>query len=161
MRYLFGAVLAAVLALHIGHASAAEMRWTMDLKVDHADTSVADAAAKRKVGVMEISGKANIAGETAAVTVFAMIDYVNGSGPWQVYMTVGFGDGSVLTAYGSGLTQADARGLNSRFQGPLMVVGGTGRYAGAHGGGTMLGKRAETVGDATTIRYDITLDLRK
>ncbi len=132
----------------------------MELKLDRAITGVADAAAKRKVGVLEISGKAEVAGKKADVAIYALIDYTNGSGRWQDYMTFTFADGSVLTVYGSGLTKADAQGLNSRFQGPLTVIGGTGRYKGAHGGGSVLGQRAKSVGDDVMIHYDVMLDMK-
>ena len=142
-----------------GPASAAELDWGMDLTVSQAATSVVDVATQHKVGMLEIAGKAQVGGEEADVTVYALIDYTNGSGPWQAYMTVTFADGSALVAYGSGMTAADEKGLNSRFQGPLMVVGGSGRYASALGSGTMVGARTSQVGDDVVIHYEITLAL--
>ena len=160
MRYLLGAALAAMLFIHAGRASAADTRWSMELKLDRAFTGVADAAAKRKVGVLTISGRADVAGKKADVAIYGLIDYTNGSGRWQDYMTMTFADGSVLTVYGNGVTQADAQGLNTRFQGPLTVIGGTGRYQGAHGGGSVLGMRARSVGDDVMIHYDVMLDFK-
>ncbi|MBT6117359.1 MAG: hypothetical protein HOH66_05785 [Rhodospirillaceae bacterium] len=137
-------------------ARAGQMDWTMRLTLNHVATADADPAAKRKVGVMDISGPAEIEGRNAQAKVLVLYDYANGTGPWQVYMTLTLTDGS-LTTYGSGLTVADENGLNSRFEGPLMVVAGTGRYANARGSGTMSGQRAAKVGDDVQIDYEISL----
>lgn len=161
MRYLFMAALVAAFLFQAGPARADDLRWTMELTLGHAGTTVANADTKRTVGLLAISGKADMGGDSADVAVHVLVDYTNGSGPYQLYMTMTFADGSVLTTYGSGLTQADAQGLNSRFQGPLTVVDGTGRFEGAHGGGTMAGQRAQSVGDDVKIRYEVALDLRK
>ena len=73
-------------------------------------------------------------------------------------MTAAFSDGS-LTLYGNGLTVADENGLNSRFEGPLVVIAATGRFAGTLGGGTMKGQRAGKIGDDIQIDYTISLNL--
>lgn len=137
---------------------AGEMDWTMRLTRNNVAVAVADEAAKRNVGVMDISGPAEIAGAPADVTSLVLFDYANGTGPWHLYMTAAFSDGS-LTLYGSGMTIADENGLNSRFEGPLVVIAATGRFAGTRGGGTMTGQRAGTVGEDIQIDYKISLKL--
>lgn len=156
MMKFAAATLTALVLLLASPVRAGQMDWTMRLTLNHVTTVDVDPDAKRKAGVMGISGTADIAGAPAEVTVLVLYDYANGTGPWQVYMTLAFADGS-LTTYGSGLTVADKEGLNSRFEGPLMIVAGTGRYAGARGGGTMTGQRAGKVGDDVQIDYEISL----
>lgn len=159
MTMIRKAALALVVLLAAGAARADEIAWTMTLTLNHATASVVDADARRNVGVMDVSGPATVAGEDAEATVLVLYDYANGTGPWQAYLTLAFADGSVLTTYASGLTVADPDGLNSRFDGQMVVIAGSGRYAGAHGTGTMRGARAEEVGDAVAIDYTMTLRL--
>lgn len=159
MTTLRRAALALVVLLAATGARADQLDWTMRLTLDHATASVADAEAKRNVGMMNVSGPATVAGEEAEATVLVLYDYANGTGPWQAYMTVTFADGSVLTTYASGLTVADDQGLNSRFEGPMVVIAGTGRFDGAHGAGSMKGQRAEAVGDHVQVDYTLSLRL--
>jgi len=152
---------AALLALLVAGAGAqaGDLSWTMRLNLDHAGVSTANEEAGRQVGAMDISGIGDVGGETADVRVLVLFDYTRGTGPWQIYMTLAFADGSVLTAYGTGFTKADKNAENSRFEGQLLVVDGTGRYAGATGSGAMRGQRAEVVGDDVQIDYEVTLNV--
>lgn len=159
MPKLSRAAVALVLLFAAGAAHAGQLDWNMRLTVQHAVVAVADAAEERNVGLIDASGPAGIAGETAQVTVLVLYDYARGTGPWQAYMTVAFADGSVLTTSGSGLTTADSSGLHSTFDGELAVIDGTGRFAGTTGSGRMQGQRAEAVGDDVQIDYRITLSL--
>jgi len=159
MPKLSRAAVAFVLLFAAGAAHAGQLDWNMRLTVQHAVASVADAEAGRHVGLIEVSGPAGIAGETAEVTVLVLYDYTEGTGPWQAYMTASFADGSVLTTSATGLTSADAQGLNSQFDGALVVIDGTGRFAGATGAGRMAGQRTPSVGDDAQIDYEITLRL--
>ncbi len=159
MTMLRRATLVVLVLLAAGSARAETLDWTMQLTLEHASVALANAENRRKVGIMDISGPAEIDGEAAQVRVLVLFDYTNGSGPWQTYMMVEFAGGAGLTAHGSGMTLADADGLNSRFDGALEVVDGTGRYAGAQGSGRMTGQRAEAVGDDVAIDYEITLEL--
>lgn len=159
MTIIRSAAMALVVLLAAASARADQLDWTMRLTLDHASSSTADAEAKRNVGVLDVSGTATVAGDEADARVLVLYDYANGTGPWQAYMTLAFDDGSVLTTYASGLTIADKEGLNSRFDGQMVVIAGTGRFHDAHGAGSMRGQRAVAVGDDVQIDYTMTLRL--
>lgn len=96
------------------------------------------------------------AGQTVQLRLAEHIDYTDGAGPWNGFLTVTFPDGSTLAAAVTGATIATADG-GARFAGTLRVIGGTGTYASVTGGtGTYTGGRSGALG-ATPLPTRISL----
>jgi hypothetical protein len=86
------------------------------------------------------SGLAFFRDGTVGVVSFASVsDYTKGAGSFTLYPIVTCEDGSVLWIKSVGTGTVD--GEKTRFVGTLTVVGGTGRFEGATGEGTLTGTR--------------------
>lgn len=96
------------------------------------------------------------AGQTVQLRLAENIDYTNGAGPWNGFLTVTFADGSTIAAAVTGATVTTGDG-GARFAGTMGVIGGTGAYAGVTGGtGTYTGGRSGALG-ATPLPTRISL----
>lgn len=96
------------------------------------------------------------AGQTVQLRLAENIDYTNGAGPWNGFLTVSFADGSTIAAAVTGATVGTGDG-GARFAGTMGVIGGTGAFAGVTGGtGTYTGGRSGALG-ATPLPTRISL----
>lgn len=101
------------------------------------------------------------AGQDATVRFLGDVEYVDGSGPFNGYLTVTRADGAVLglRVQGSALSLASgASTADARFSGNVTVIGGDGAYRGARGIGTMTGSRQAALGSPVglTVRLTVT-----
>jgi hypothetical protein len=87
-------------------------------------------------------------------------DYIKGNGPFTYYGDIAFTDGSVLWFKGNG--DAVVEGSKTALKAGLVIVGGTGRFAGAKGDGNMTGTRLQALATAGAEIYnDFTLNIKK
>ena len=99
------------------------------------------------------------AGQDATVDFLGDVEYVNGTGPFNGYITVTRADGAKLglRVAGSALSLATTGTADARFSGNVTVIGGAGAYAGASGIGTMTGSRQAALGSPVQMRIVITV----
>lgn len=98
-------------------------------------------------------------GQDATVDFLGDVSYVNGTGPFNGYITITRADGATLglRVAGSALSLASAGTSDARFSGNVTVIGGDGPYAGATGIGTMTGSRAAALGSPVTMTFRLTV----
>jgi len=81
--------------------------------------------------VVRFSGLVSMADGSVAQSYFtAQTDYIKGAGTFNVYTNVTFTDGSVLWLKTEG-GKAVMDGATTKFSGPVVVIGGKGRFEGA------------------------------
>lgn len=97
---------------------------------------------------------------TASVEFLGSVDYVDGTGPFNGFVTFTRSDGTQLavSATGWATTPPDQTGTaDARFGGTLRVIGGSGPYAGAQGTGTMSGYRKAALGSPVVLTFSLTI----
>jgi len=104
------------------------------------------------ISVGRFSGIASFPDGAVGTTYFVFVtDYIKSSGTFSTHNNLTLNDGSVLWYKLNGTTKVEQ--TISRSQGTVTVVGGTGKYEGAKGDGTITGVRVP--GLATGVdRYD-------
>ena len=80
-------------------------------------------------------------GDVATLAITAIVDYVNGSGPFSGYVTYNFEDGASFTIKIVGTTTTAVGGKSSALKGEFTFTQGAGRFAGIKGGGAYSAKR--------------------
>jgi hypothetical protein len=112
---------------------------------------------EHRYGEAQLVGKAELAGEQVDVEVLAIVNYLDGNGPFEGFWTFTAGNGDRLAlSYSGEAEQRDGRG---QLRGTVKVLGGTGRYAKVTGSGTVEGKRSGEFRSGTAIAYLVTLHL--
>ena len=111
-------------------------------------------------GRVEPEGFATLLGPAGPVTVdmLGQVAYVDGSGPFDGFITFGFADGSTLAVSMQGRARAATDTSDASFRADLVVLGGTGRLAGASGTGRFDGSRTAVLGSPVeaTLRLAVT-----
>lgn len=99
------------------------------------------------------------AGQDATIDFLGDVSYVNGSGPFNGYITVTRADGATLglRVQGSALSLATTGTADARFSGNVTVIGGAGAYDGATGIGTMTGTRQAALGSPVQLTLRLTV----
>jgi len=94
-------------------------------------------------------------------TVFftSLTDYTKGAGAFTLYPILTFDDDSVLWLKSVGTGKVD--GTKTHFVGTLTVLGGTGRFAGAKGDGTLTGTRYTPLSVGADLVSDYVVNLDK
>ncbi|MDA8179189.1 MAG: hypothetical protein ACYC34_05305 [Desulfobacteria bacterium] len=87
-------------------------------------------------------------------TVF--LDLVKGKGTYNGYTVNTFQDGSTLVYKFNGTVAPVDGGKKSAFEGPYEYIGGTGRFEGVKGKGTMKGERIGSAKAAYPVYSDFT-----
>lgn len=113
------------------------------------------AAGERRYGNGRLTGTTTIDGRPAQAELLAQVDYVDGSGPFVGFWTFTLGDASSLVLSYAG--EATRSGTDTMITGDLRVLGGTGTFATATGGGTLRGERTTQLGG--DVDYHFTLHL--
>lgn len=87
------------------------------------------------------------------------VDYVDGTGPFNGFVTVTRSDGTQLALSVTGWATAPAGTgtANAKFRGTVSVIGGSGPYAGATGSGTMQGYRKAALGSPVELTFSVTV----
>ena len=107
-----------------------------------------------------LTSATKIDGEPGKVEFLGVVNYKNGSGPFEGFVTVTLDNGSILglTVDGQGLSLAKGSGTaDARFGGSIKVISGTGDFKKAQGMGTMTGSRASALGSPVAMKFNLTL----
>ena len=89
----------------------------------------------------------------------AITDYIKGAGTFLLYNKITLSDGSVLWYKATGRTTMD--GTTSRFEATVAVLGGTGKYEGAEGDGTLTGARPVPFAVGADLYNDLVINIKK
>ena len=138
------------------HATPSVTRLTMvtNLISDGAKTS--SVSGGHVYGSNHLVASTLVAGAPATVDLSALVNYENGTGPFTFATTFTLVDGSTLAVWCEGKSVKDAAGT-SHFTGPLIVIGGSGKYSGATGAGSVVGSRSGTLGSPVVLTYRLVL----
>ncbi len=114
-------------------------------------------------GWNNLSGTSTWGNQAATISFLGDVDYVNGSGPFNGYVTVTRADGVVLGTHIDGNALAvpeGSAGTRTLFAGSVSVIQGTGAFRGASGIGTMTGVRKSALGSPVEMTLTLSV-LRK
>ena len=112
------------------------------------------------VTLARFSGVVLLLDDVVGTVHFATVtDYTNGAGAFTLYPVLTFDDGSVLWLKSVGTGVID--GVKTRFVGMTTVVGGTGRFEGAKGSGTLTGTRYTPLSVGADLVSDYTVNFEK
>lgn len=126
-------------------------------KAPHFVTHDVGAEKQIRFGSAQLVGKAELAGEPVDVELLCIINYLKGNGPFEGFWTFTAANGDLLSLTYSGTTeQRDGVG---HISGRVKVLGGTGKFEGVAGNGTVTGQRDGSFGSGTVIAYTIDLHL--
>jgi hypothetical protein len=98
-------------------------------------------------------------GSVGTAFFVSSLDFTKGGGPALVYNNLTLPDGSVLWYKANATVISDGGG--GAIKGAGVIVGGTGRFAGAKGEATYTGARMSAVGVGTQIYLDVVIDVKK
>lgn len=87
------------------------------------------------------------------VDMQAGVSYVGGQGVFEGFATFTFADGATLAAKFVG--EATIGGGATNFNATMVVLGGIGRFSGAHGSGTFTGSRTAAIGSPVALEIDL------
>ena len=107
-----------------------------------------------------LTSATKINGKPGKVQFLGVVNYENGSGPFDGFVTVTLDNGSILglAVDGQGLSLAQGSGTaDARFGGTIKAISGTGDFKGAKGIGTMTGSRASTLGSPVAMKFNLIL----
>ena len=113
------------------------------------------------ISVGRFSGLASFPDGTVGTTYFVFVtDYIKGSGTFTTHNNLTLNDGSVLWYKLNGTTKVDEQTI-SRSQGTVTVLGGTGKYQGAKGDGTITGVRVPGLATGVNRYDDFVINVKK
>ena len=113
------------------------------------------------ISVGRFSGLASFPDGTVGTTYFVFVtDYIKGSGTFTTHNNLMLNDGSVLWYKLNGTTKVDEQTI-SRSQGTVTVIGGTGKYEGAKGDGTLTGVRVPGLATGVDRYDDLVINVKK
>jgi len=108
-------------------------------------------------GWNQLTGTTTVNGAAATVELLANVNYRDGSGSFDGFITLTLPDTSAITFRMNGQATFNATTNATSFYSPLTVVGGSGSYASASGQGTFIGSRTTDLGGA--VHVDLQLEL--
>lgn len=158
------AAAAALIAVPVAGAPAASAKSkekTLTLAVDFTSTRTELTSLPGDItyGWNHLVGPTTWGKRTAQTTFLGSVDYVNGSGAFDGFVTFVRSDGATLSLSVDGwATSPDTPGTaNTTFNGAIRVIGGSGAYKGARGSGTMTGYRKAALGSPVQLTFTITV----
>ena len=111
-------------------------------------------------GWNDLRGPTRWGKQDATLRFLASVNYVSGTGPFGGPVTITRADGTSLALSVSGwaTSPSDQAGTaNTTLRGTVTVIGGSGRYAGATGTGTVTGYRKAALGSPIQFTFSLTV----
>lgn len=156
------AVAAAPLALAAcGDSGANTTTLEIDVNLESADRTLYQVGpGDRSVyGWNHLVGTGTANGEAVQVEMLGSVDYTDGGGDFEGFITFTFADGDrigVRMVNGSATAKSDTS--NARFVALLRVIGGTGADESTTGRGTFVGERMDTLGGVVDSHFVLRLN---
>lgn len=108
-------------------------------------------------GWNRLTGLTSVAGLPAEVEMLGNVDYKSGSGPFFGFITLTIADGSQLAMRMDGKAVLNETTKDTRFESPLEIIGGTGRWVKATGKGEFTGNRRGALGSEVELSVGVTI----
>jgi hypothetical protein len=109
-------------------------------------------------GRNHLRGKTTWGNRHGRVEFMAVLNYVDGNGPFNGNVTVTRSDGASIAFTTTGSSLSTGSGTSdASFRGLLTVIGGTGPFEGATGVGTLTGSRRAELGGAVRMTFNLTI----
>jgi hypothetical protein len=150
-----------VLSIGAAPASAGDRTITRELTFastfESVDTELTELPGDVVYGWNHLRGKTRWGSRTAVMDFLGDVDYIDGSGPFGGFVTVIHPNGSKLAMRVTGTaTSPPGPGTkDATFTGTIRVIGGSGRFAGATGHGTMSGSRTAALGGKVQLVFEV------
>jgi hypothetical protein len=135
---------------------------TISATITSVDNNLFDLPGGIRYGWNHLQGPTTWGSSAAALDVLGDLRYTNGSGPFNLYVTMTRADGVILAVHiaGKSVAKIDAQGgTTAKFTGTVKVIGGNASYEGATGTGTMTGSRAAALG--SPVKLNLKMDVAK
>lgn len=146
-------------------AQAASTRTlTFDTRLTSAGTQLEELPGGIVYGWNHLVGPTMWGKRTADVDFLGSVDYREGTGPFNGFVTVTRADGTTLAFSVSGWSTtppSETGTSDARFRGTLTVIGGTGAFEGARGTGTMRGVRRAALGSPVRLVFEVTVQMSR
>ena len=157
-----GVIAASITTLAPAHAATYPPAIPMVLKstVTSSGTTLNTLPGGITYGWNDLNGPTTWGKQQAAIHFQGDVNYLNGSGPFNGYVTVTGADGTVLAFRVEGSALAvplNSGATETHFAGDIKVIGGTGTYANAKGIGTMVGTREAALGSPVRLTFRLTV----
>ena len=133
---------------------------TFTTRVVSSGTTLTTQPGGHTFGWNNLSGPTRWGNQDATVTFLGDVDYTDGSGPFNGYVTVTRADGTRLSfrTEGAALAVPETSGATvTYFTGAVRVIQGTGAFRGAVGIGTMTGERDAALGSPVELTFRLSL----
>lgn len=109
-------------------------------------------------GSNHLRGRTTWNNRHANIDFLAIVEYVDGTGPFYGVVTVTRADGSSIVFSANGRSISVGVGTtDARFTGEATVLGGSGAFAGATGTGTLIGSRKAALGGQVRMTFRLTV----
>ncbi len=132
---------------------------TFTSTVTSVDTELNELPGDIVYGWNELRGTTRWGNRSARLRFLGEVNYVDGSGPFGGFVTVTHRNGTQLAwrVTGTAVSPPGPGTKDAIFTGTVRVIGGSGRYTGATGVGTMTGSRTASLGGAVTLTFTVTV----
>lgn len=127
--------------------------------VTSVDTELNELPGDIVYGWNDLQGKTRWGNQSARLRFLGEVDYVDGSGPFGGFVTVTQRKGTQLAwrVTGRAVSPPGPGTRDATFTGTVRVIGGSGRFTGATGSGTMTGSRNASLGGTVTLTFTVTV----
>ncbi|MFM1918313.1 MAG: hypothetical protein RJB01_1828 [Actinomycetota bacterium] len=156
---LFTSLLVALVAATPASAKPSTERIAFSAGFTSQNTSLTELPGGHKYGWNDLTAAATINGQQATVRFQGSVDYTNGSGPFDGFITITFADNTQLALVADGDALLTDSGTTD-FTGRINTITGTGKYKGVTGIGTMRGSRSGELGAPVSLTFRLTLGLK-
>ena len=108
-------------------------------------------------GWNHLTGTTRWGKRSATMDFLGDVDYIDGTGPFGGFVTITHRNGTQLAwrVSGEAVSPPEPGTKDATFTGTIRVIGGSGRFAGATGVGTMTGSRSSSLGGAVTLTFTV------
>lgn len=164
---LMALVLVAVVAVALPTtASAGDRTATRNLtftsEVTSVGTTLTELPGDIVYGWNHLRGTTRWGSRSATLDFLGDVDYVDGSGPFNGFVTITHRNGTqlALRVTGQAVTPPGPGTKDATFSGTVRVIGGSGTFTGATGHGTMTGSRQAALGGAVNLTFHVAVTRR-
>ena len=115
-----------------------------------------------KMGKAEGTGSVMFSDGTQGVcNVYFIYDYLDGNGDFIEYYDIKMNDGSLLTVQAKGQSiGASKDGTAPLFTGAVTITGGSGKYEGVFGSGSVSGNRHQELVDGAKVKMSFNISIK-
>jgi hypothetical protein len=138
------------------------LKFDLKYQITSNDYITVDDTTNHKMGKATGSGSVILSdGTQGVVKVYFVYDYINGNGDFTEYYDITLnGDGSKLTLQAKGKAVGSTEGYAPLFTGTVTLTGGSGRFEGLYGEGSVSGNRNESLVKGAVVKMSFSISAR-